>query len=249
MKRFFVFIGIILLAGTVHAQTIFVQSGKIEFERKTNTHRLYLAEEGDQPWVEEFKKLIPQFKVDYFDLFFTETKILYKPGRETEQKANPFFESPANDNTVYSDLQQQTTVSQKRVFESQFLVSDSSKKFEWKIEPETRTIAGFECRKAVTRICDSVVVVAFYTDEIIASGGPESFGGLPGMILGLAIPRLYTTWFATKLEVLNDQQKQKMVAPSKGKSATAKEMVEKVNKGIKDWGEKYRSKAIWFVTL
>jgi GLPGLI family protein len=93
------------------------------------------------------------------------------------------------------------------------------------------------------------VVVAFYTDEIIPSGGPESFGGMPGMILGLSIPRLYTTWFATKLEVLNDQDIKKITAPAKGKSANSKEMIDKVNKGIRDWGEKYRSKAIWFVTL
>jgi hypothetical protein len=37
--------------------------------------------------------------------------------------------------------------------------------------------------------------------------------------------------------------------PSKGKKASEKEMVDRINDGIKDWGEKYRNKAIWFVTL
>ena len=106
-----------------------------------------------------------------------------------------------------------------------------------------------DTKVAVTRICDSVVVVAFYTDEILASTGPESFGGLPGTILGLAIPRLYTTWFATKVELLQESEAQKILPPAKGKKATSKEMTDKVNTGIKDWGEKYRSKAMWMVSL
>jgi hypothetical protein len=69
------------------------------------------------------------------------------------------------------------------------------------------------------------------------------------MILGLAVPRLYTTWFATKIEVINDSDETKIIAPAKGKKANQREMVGKINDGIKDWGEKYRNKAIWFVTL
>jgi GLPGLI family protein len=46
---------------------------------------------------------------------------------------------------------------------------------------------------------DSVYVFAFYTDEIMISGGPCSISGLPGMILGLTIPRLYTSFIATKV--------------------------------------------------
>ena len=248
MKKTLITICFLLPAFFGFAQASFVSSGKIEFERKTNTHRLYLSDENDS-WIEEFKKIIPQFKTSYFDLLFSGNKSIYKPGKETDDKPNGFFESPAGENVVYKDLQQQTMLSQKRVFESQFLVSDSIRKLNWKIEDETRTIAGFECRKAVTRICDSVVVVAFYTDEILASTGPESFGGLPGTILGLAIPRLYTTWFATKVELLQESEAQKILPPAKGKKATSKEMTDKVNTGIKDWGEKYRSKAMWMVSL
>ncbi len=47
---------------------------------------------------------------------------------------------------------------------------------------------------------DSIYVVAFYTDEILTTGGPESFTGLPGMILGIAIPHEHVSWFATKVE-------------------------------------------------
>jgi GLPGLI family protein len=41
----------------------------------------------------------------------------------------------------------------------------------------------------------------FFTDDITISGGPCSINGLPGMILGLTIPRLYTSYVATKVDV------------------------------------------------
>lgn len=248
MKQFFLAITISLLTFGSQSQTVFIKTGKIEFERKTNTHRLYFTGETDS-WVEEFKKLIPQFRTDYFDLIFTEDKTLYKPGKEPELQKTGFFERPAAENVVYKDLNQQSSISQKQVFETQFLVSDSVKTLKWKLEPETRIIAGFECRKAVTRICDSVVVVAFYTDEIIPSSGPESFSGLPGMILGLAVPRLYTTWFATKIEVINESDEKKIIPPAKGKKANGKEVIGKINEAIKNWGDKYLNSSIWFVTL
>lgn len=231
-----------------HGQQVFLKQGKIEFERKTNTHRLYFSGETDS-WSDQFKKLIPQFKVNYFDLIFTEDKSVYKPGKEVDEQKSGFFESPASDNVVYKDLKQQTSISEKQIFESKFLLTDSIRNLEWKILPETRTIAGFECHKAVSKICDSVVVVAFYTDEIIPSTGPESFSGLPGMILELAIPRLYTTWTATKLESLTPADEKKLLPPTKGKKANEKEMTEKIKDGIKDWNVKYYQSSVWFAVL
>lgn len=249
MKRI-LFITCLFFAGIISkAQQLFISHGKIEFERKTNTHRLYFTGEDDNSWSEEFKKLIPQFKTDYFDLIFTENKSLYKPGKETSQQKTGFFESPAAENVVYKDLKTQTSISQKQIFESLFLLTDSIRSLRWKIQPETRTIAGFECHKAVSKICDSVVVVAFYTDEIIPSSGPESFSGLPGMILELAIPRLYTTWTATKLENVSANDAAKIAAPTKGKKSNEAEMSEKIKAGIKNWGDKYYHRAIWFATL
>ena len=105
----------------------------------------------------------------------------------------------------------------------------------------------FRSKKAVARICDSVYVVAFYTDEILVNGGPESFSGLPGMILGIAIPRLYTTWFATKVQ-LEEPVESEFVITGKGKKINQKEMETTLQKAIKDWG-KEGQKNVWWVTL
>ena len=248
MKKILLIMMIIFGITEARGQAVFLRAGKIEFERKTNTHRLYFSEEADS-WGEEIKKLIPQFKTDYFDLIFSGDRAIYQVGKESEVQKTSFFESPASTNTVYKDLKNGRVVSQKQVFEQKFLLADSLVRLKWKIEPETRTIAGYECRKAVTRICDSVVVVAFYAEEIIPSHGPESFHGLPGLILGLAIPRLYTTWFATKVETIGTGADQMIQPPLKGKKATGKEMTTSINDGIKHWGAKYLHKSIWFASL
>ena len=86
-----------------------------------------------------------------------------------------------------------------------------------------------------TRICDSVYVVAFYTDQILVNSGPESFSGLPGMILGLAVPRLHTTWFATKVELIEPTPAQ-LSPTQKGKKASWQQVSADLNRAMKDWG-------------
>ena len=231
-------------------ETQFILTGKITFERKTNVHRLYFTDSEMDSWDEMFKKAIPQFQVNYFELLFGESKSLYRQtGDQPETKMGFWGDSPGSKNTVFKDFATQQTTSQKQIFESQFLLKDSINEYEWKLQPETRTIAGFECKKAITKICDSVVVVAFYTEEIVSTSGPESFGGLPGVILGLAVPRLYTTWFATKVELIKETEMTKIAAPTKGKGSTSRQMLTKIDEGINDWGRKYRDKSIWFASL
>ena len=83
-------------------------------------------------------------------------------------------------------------------------------------------------------IMDSVYVVAFYTDEILAPGGPESFTGLPGMILGLALPHEHITWFATKVEI-SAPSPSEITPPTKGKKVNYAVLKEEMTDFVKDW--------------
>ena len=82
---------------------------------------------------------------------------------------------------------------------------------------------------------DSIVVIAFYTDEILPSGGPESFTGLPGMILGIAVPKMHTTWYATKLQLtaVNDAE---LATPKKGKKLAGTDFRKQLKTILKGWG-------------
>lgn len=243
MKHLFSAILLILFAVGGHAQ--FILKGKIEYEKVVNVHKQL----GDDFWSPEIKKSIPEFNTTYFNLSFNNEKSLYEPGREIQQKKSPFMgDAPASANVVYTDFATEQAVTNKQVFEETFLIQDSVKKYKWRITNDTRKIAGFECRRATTIIMDSVFVVAFYTDEIVAPGGPESFNGLPGMILGVVIPRLHTNWYATKIE-LETVKEAAIVAPKKGRKPTTTAGMEKtVLESLKKWGE-WGQKYLWQILI
>ena len=229
------------LARPVSAQnTIFLKQGKIEYERRVNVYA-QIGNDDDQ-WSEFRKKLSNHFKTSYFDLLFTRDKSLYRPGRESDDREMfNFWQAPAQDNTVWSDLGKDQAVSEKNVFEQAFLVQDSLRHIRWKITDETRTIAGFSCRRANAIIMDTIYVVAFYTDEILAGGGPESFSGLPGMILGVSLPHQHISWFATKVEAIPVSDTQ-LEPPVKGKKVNNAGLLSAVKPLMKDWrkiGQQY----------
>ncbi|RZL12152.1 MAG: GLPGLI family protein, partial [Pedobacter sp.] len=81
-----------------------------------------------------------------------------------------------------------------------------------------------------------VYVVAYYSNQIAVSGGPESFTGLPGMILGLALPHENITWFATKVTETTVPEKD-LTAPVKGKPTDNKGLKTILLGAMKNWGE------------
>ncbi len=243
MKKCLLLIVSITALATTQAQ--FILKGKIEYEKIVNVHKQL----GDDFWSPEIKKSIPEFHTSYFNLSFTNERSLYEPGREVQQKRSPFMgDAPASSNIVFSDFTSSQGVTFKQVFEEAFLIQDSLKNYKWRITNDTRKIAGFDCRRATTIIMDSVFVVAFYTDEIVAPGGPESFNGLPGMILGVVIPRLYTNWYATKIE-LETVKEASIAAPKKGRRTTTTAGMEKtVLESLKKWGE-WGQRYLWQILI
>ena len=234
------------LAFCLPANAQYATKGKIEFEKKVNMHRQF-GEDEDNEWFERIKSQIPKFSVTYFDMYFNTDKVLYKPGKETEQTFKMFGEGPATKNIVFTNLSANKVNSLKQVYEQKFNVEDTLRELKWVIKDEIRTIANYKCRKAVSKIADSVYIVAFYTDDIMVSGGPEMFSGLPGMILELAIPRLYTTWVATKVEIMEPKETD-MAFEAKGKKVTQKELIEQLQSSFKSWG-KYASRSVWWCVL
>src|SRR5215831_18003037 len=215
------------------AQQQFITKGKIEFERKTNQHALM----DDNSFFDDMaRKSLPKFVTFYFDLTFKDGHSVFKAGRDPETKQNKYWGVFDADNIVMANLDSGTSVTQKSIYGDTYLITDSLRKIDWKISNEMRKIAGFDCRKAVGKIMDSIIVVAFYSDEILPSGGPESFSGLPGMILGIAIPKMHTTWYATKLELVDVADKE-LVAPRKGKKYSGKDFRVQLKDIMQGWGE------------
>jgi GLPGLI family protein len=200
---------------------------------------------------------MPTFKTGYYIYTFADNKSIYKFDRWSEGlKVPEFMRKSDEENIWYFDFAAGKFNMQKDVVGSKFYVADSIPAIEWKITNENREIAGFNCRKAVGKIMDSVYVFAFYTDEITIPGGPCSVNGLPGMILGLTIPRMYTSFIATK--VMLSGTKDGTIKPIEAKKYfTNKTLKSTIKERIKEWvredddedGKQWMNQFMWNIFL
>ncbi|SFW85684.1 GLPGLI family protein [Chitinophaga sancti] len=253
MRTLYILIAVCLLG--VHplmAQQRFPSSGTITFEKTLNVHAYINKRLKERPnegfskqLYESYKNANPQFKRLYSKLLFSGNHTLFTP--LPDAGAQDFMSGSIGiyqANTIYTDLGTGLSTCQKEVYGDKLLIRDTARVIQWKITSETREIAGYQCRRANAIIMDSIYVVAFYTDQIHVSGGPESFTGLPGMILGVALPHDNVTWFATSID-LTSVPATSMVTPKKGKEMKTLEMREKI-KTV--WGDNIGG-LMWWLEL
>lgn len=227
-KTFFL-IMLLFLFASVHAQ-IFISKGKIEYEVKADVKKTM----GNSNLTEMLKDKVPRFKTEYFTLTFANDKSIYQFDHWGEPKVPDYFTSGDDENKYFYNYNAGICNEQKNVDGSNLHITDSIPKLNWKLVNENRVIAGFNCRKAYAVVLDSVYVFAFYTEEITLPGGPASFHGLPGTILGVTIPRLYTSWIATKVEV-NGVEINTIKPVDAKKNITLNELEAVMKEQTKDW--------------
>lgn len=209
---------------------IFISKAVIEFEVKTNVKKTL----GNNRWDEMLKDNLPQFKTGYYTYTFANNKSVYKFDHWDKVKIPEFLRRDDENNSWYVDHTNNKIQMKKNLFGTEFNIEDKVPDIKWTLTNENRVIAGFNCRKAVGKIRDSVYIFAFYSDEIIISGGPCSINGLPGMILGLTIPRMFQSYIATKVMVttVNEQ----VIQPYSMKKPYSLESMQAVLKErMKDW--------------
>ncbi|HTH81888.1 MAG TPA: GLPGLI family protein [Mucilaginibacter sp.] len=186
---------------------------------------------------EKYQQVRPQFVTLKSKLTFNANRSIYNTFMPTEEvvsfQANPLMNKY---NTTFNDYAAGMSVTQRNVQGQQFLVADSTRKIKWKIIPgNTREVAGYTCYEAHGLIQDSLYVVAFYTDAIKVSGGPESFHGLPGMILQVVLPHEHVNWTATKVTEATIADAD-IVPPKKGKPMTNKQLADFLSLNFRNRG-------------
>jgi GLPGLI family protein len=243
-KKIILFSALLVYAASLPAQYVhFVTSGTIEFEKRANAYAVIQKninkdnEAWMQPQFDYYKKNSPQFKTLNAKLEFGNNKTLYMPNEDELSQnwlinTNPMLNQF---NTIFTDINTKICVDQKMVFGETYLIKDNTRKIKWKITDETREIAGYMCRRANGIYLDSVYIVAFYTTRIPVAGGPESFSGLPGMILGIALPHENVTWFATKVTEGTMPQND-ILPPKKGKTTDEKDFWKTLQAASENWG-------------
>ena len=213
MKSLYLVVTVLFFSFCSTAQE-FVDKAEIEFEVNTNVKKNM----SNNSWDEMMKENLSELKTSYWTYSFANNKSLFKFNRWSEKTRIPKYQKDQDEEkSWYYDFNTNTMSSLKQVVGTSIVISDSIVPIEWKITNENREIAGYNCRKAVGKIFGDVYIFAFYTDDITITGGPCSINGLPGMILGLTIPRLYTSYIATKVSLT-------VTNPAEIKPITAKKM-------------------------
>ena len=242
MRKLLVATFIVLLPNLMFGQHAhFITEGEILFEKSVNMYSVLEKAANSNTTAkaayEAYRKSHPQFLILRSKLFFNKDHSAYIPLESAITNLSYFGQNPmySQINKIYNSLKLDSIIVQKNVFDEIFLVKDKKIPIKWKLTGETREIAGFDCRRANGLVNDSVYVVAFYTTKIPISGGPESFYGLPGMILGVAVPHHNVTWFAHTL-IETKLPSDKFRPELKGKPSTFEELKKVLQKTLEQMG-------------
>ena len=187
-------------------------------------------------------KMLPQFE---FDLVFNKNEALFSYAENMSlDNSDVSSEDIAMFTGIYDkfyfNLNKDEIQNQRRFFHDEIILINSKiSAINWEVFPETKTIAGFECQKAVTTkyelIEDSYVekeITVWFSKDIPFSFGP-GIAGLPGMILGVETKRLYI--YADKVK-LNKKDK-KISSLKKGRKMTGKEYQKELDEAFKKMEE------------
>lgn len=232
MKKIFVCgISAVLLSLQAWAQTDYISTGKIIFERRTNLEKRF-NDQRMKRFVTEANKI----RIESFQLAFNDTSSYFAvvPSNEPEEMA-----WLTTKNAYYQNLNKSSQLMMLAVFGQNVYVQDSLPQRTWKITDSKRTICGYECRKAIYQKNDSTRLYAWYSPLLTPSVGPEGFCGLPGTILGLATEDGGIVYFAKKIELSEPKKEELLLNPGKNKVYTIAELRQKIEKeyGSTPWGK------------
>jgi GLPGLI family protein len=184
---------------------------------------------------ESMKAMVPQFDTSKLQLIFSGNESIFKKVPEEEDIRDHAgddgnrvvikFGGP--DNETYKDFANAKITELRELGPKKYIIEDTLKKQNWKMEDETKTIDGFSCKKAVTKNSENKEVIAWYAEDIQSPTGPEQYGGLPGAILELDVNDGEIDFSA--IDIKKDVDKKLVKAPSNGKKITRKEFQKMVD--------------------
>ena len=219
-----------------------IKSGKITYERKTNLYKKFKNNGDVKEWLKEEDKN----KLDVFELYFNDSLSVFKP-QESDLVERMSWST--NKNSVYQNRKTNKRLTIKTIWGEQFLLDDTLRVSKWKITENKRNVCGYQCRKAILNVNDTTRLYAWFCSELDATIGPESLGGLPGLILGLATEDGGVIYFAKTIEIIKPPLEILIPKKTKDKLYNTVELKAQITKdfGKEKWGKMmiYNQFEVW----
>lgn len=195
--------------------------------------------EGDMPGVdaEAIRKQIAQQMQREYTLTFNTHESSYKRVEELDQNSSVSgggvqIRMTGGEGITYRNTKTKVHKESEDLFGKEFLIVDEPETRDWKILNEFKQIGQYECQKAVfesttrqmsvdsengnevVEKIDTIQVVAWFAPSIPVSHGPDSYWGLPGLILEVKNGNF--SILCTKV-VMNSDEIGAIEIPKKGK--------------------------------
>lgn len=137
-------------------------------------------------------------------------------------RAMGFMGGGASDvvNGAYTDLEDESYVEVREFLGRTFRIPEERPAFAWKLTGETASFLGYPVYQAIATQ-DSTTIEAWFTPDIPVPAGPAQYGGLPGLILTLAVDSNRVVYTATAVDTTTPVAALK--APSEGSKVTRAE--------------------------
>jgi GLPGLI family protein len=206
---------------------------------------------------------LPRSRTDQYELLFGNNQSLwqYLPDASSEGDPNTItagggamvfrFAGGGND-ISYSNFDKGILISQREIADKNFVVTDSIRKFDWKLTDESKMILNYKAFKAIARristrpritmengemkreiVPDTLTVIAWFTADVPVSTGPGIYQGqLPGLILELEENNAQTVFKA--IEVSSKVSISKIKEPKDGKKITQAEFEKERDKAMEE---------------
>jgi len=121
---------------------------------------------------------------------------------------------------AFTDLGDGSYVEVREFLGRSFRIPQDRPAFAWKMTGEAATFLGYPVYQAIAKV-DSTTIEAWFTPSIPVAAGPAQYGGLPGLILTLAVDSNRVVYTATAVDTTTAVAKIK--APSEGSKVTRAE--------------------------
>lgn len=232
--RKLLFLILILTSAFAFAQK---NEGIVLYEVKMNMHKRLPADRQDM------KAMIPEFRTTKMQLIFNQNESLFKNVEEDDEEevsANGGamrmrFMMPQNE--IYFNFAENKKVEMREFMTKKFLLEGEIKPNAWKIsDEETKEIKGYTCKKATfTNEERKMNIVAWFTEQIPVSAGPDNYNSLMGLVLQVDINDGEIVTTASNIE-FKKLGKGEIKIPTEGKKITQEEFRKMVEEQMKQMG-------------
>lgn len=212
-----------------------ISEGVIRYEVTIDMHR------NIPPEREEMKAMIPQYRTETYELFFTGQESLYKAKEDAEADLainrggmRMVMRTPRTE--TYIDKEKREVTVMQDFLGTNYLITEPLDIAPWRIGNEQVEIAGFICMMAwYNDTIQNQEITAWFTPQIQPFLGPDRYVTLPGTVLAVDINNGERVWVARGVEP-RELHRNDVRKPSRGEKITREDFQEMVRQQVERMG-------------